>query len=128
MPNENFAREVMELFTLGEGHYTEGDVKEAARAFTGMSIDRETLDYTWRRFAHDTGTKTVLGRAGNFDGDAVLDLLLARPETAAFVTGKLWREFVSPVADAEVADGGHGRHGLLGVVDEHALGHLELER
>ncbi len=98
-PNENFAREVMELFTLGEGHYGEQDVKEAARAFTGWSIDRDTGEFVFRRFLHDDGTKTVLGQRGRFDGDAVLDLLLARSETAEHVTAKLWREFVSPDPD-----------------------------
>jgi uncharacterized protein (DUF1800 family) len=95
-PNENFAREVMELFTLGEGRYQEQDIKEAARAFTGWSIDRETGQYLFRPGAHDYGVKTVLGTSGRFDGDAVLDVLLARPETSEFVTAKLWREFVSP--------------------------------
>ncbi|CAM9558977.1 unnamed protein product [Phaeothamnion confervicola] len=103
-PNENFAREVMELFTLGEGSYAEQDIREAARAFTGWSIDPETGEYLWRPFAHDQGTKTVLGRSGNLDGDDVLDLLLAQPKTAEFVVAKLWREFVSPEPDAhEVA-------------------------
>ncbi|AIU25771.2 hypothetical protein LV28_03755 [Pandoraea pnomenusa] len=102
-PNENFAREVMELFTLGEGHYTEQDVREAARAYTGWSIDRPTMTYVWRANLHDTGTKTVLGQTGDFDGDQVLDILLARPETATFVTGKLWREFVSPTPDPQQA-------------------------
>jgi uncharacterized protein (DUF1800 family) len=95
-PNENFAREVMELFTLGEGHYTEHDIKEAARAFTGWSLDRETGEFTYRRIWHDYGEKTVFGRTGRLDGDDVLDLLLARPETSQFIVGKLWREFVSP--------------------------------
>ena len=99
-PNENFAREVMELFTLGEGRYGEQDVKEAARAFTGWSLDRETGEFMLRRTWHDGGAKTVLGRSGRFDGDDVLDILLARPETAEFVTAKLWREFVSPAPDA----------------------------
>jgi len=102
-PNENFAREVMELFTLGEGQYTEADVREAARAFTGWSIDPDSGGFRWRPALHDEGTKTVLGRSGNFDGDAVLDILLARPRTAEFVVAKLWREFVSPEPDpAEV--------------------------
>jgi uncharacterized protein (DUF1800 family) len=98
-PNENFAREVMELFTLGEGNYTEQDIKEAARAFTGWSIDRGTGQFLFRRFIHDDGDKTVLGRTGNFDGDQVLDILLAQPQTAEFITRKLWREFVSPDPD-----------------------------
>lgn len=99
-PNENFAREVMELFTLGEGHYSEQDVKEAARAFTGWSVEPETGEFLFRAPAHDEGVKTVLGRSGNFDGDAVLDILLAQPQTAEFIVGKLWREFVSPQPDA----------------------------
>ena len=94
-PNENFAREVMELFTLGEGHYTEHDIKEAARAFTGWSLDRQTGQFVFRRFIHDGGEKTVLGRTGKLDGDQVLDILLGEPATAAFITRKLWREFVS---------------------------------
>ncbi|HUH91588.1 MAG TPA: DUF1800 domain-containing protein [Casimicrobiaceae bacterium] len=98
-PNENFARELMELFTLGEGSYSERDVKEAARAFTGWSLNRETGRFVFRPFLHDYGEKTVLGRSGRLDGDDVLDLLLARPETAEFVTRKLWREFVSPDPD-----------------------------
>nr|WKF56078.1 hypothetical protein HUO10_000525 [Paraburkholderia busanensis] len=98
-PNENFAREVMELFTLGEGHYTQRDVSEAARAYTGWSLDPDTQAYVWRANQHDDGEKTVLGEAGPFDGDQVLDILLARPETATFVTDKLWREFVSDTPD-----------------------------
>ncbi|MFM0336571.1 DUF1800 domain-containing protein [Paraburkholderia fungorum] len=99
-PNENFAREVMELFTLGEGHYTQQDVSEAARAYTGWSLDPDTAGYVWRPNQHDDGEKTVLGQTGPFDGDQVLDILLARPETATFVTAKLWREFVSDTPDA----------------------------
>ncbi|HEY5306955.1 MAG TPA: DUF1800 domain-containing protein, partial [Casimicrobiaceae bacterium] len=98
-PNENFAREVMELFTLGEGHYREADVKEAARSFTGWSLDRETGVYVFRPGVHDFGNKTVLGKTGNLDGDAVLDILLAQPATADYITSKLWREFVSPDPD-----------------------------
>ncbi len=98
-PNENFAREVMELFTLGEGHYREDDVKQAARAFTGWSIDLDSGDYVFRRMLHDGGEKTVLGRTGNFDGDAVLDILLAQPASSEFIVRKLWREFVSPQPD-----------------------------
>jgi uncharacterized protein (DUF1800 family) len=98
-PNENFAREVMELFTLGEGHYTQRDVSEAARAYTGWSLDPDTQSYVWRANQHDDGEKTVLGETGTFDGDQVLDILLARPETATFITTKLWREFVSDTPD-----------------------------
>ena len=98
-PNENFAREVMELFTLGEGNYSEKDIKEVARAFTGWSLDRETGQFMFRRNIHDYSNKTIFGKTGNFEGDQVLDLILARPETAQFITRKLWREFVSPEPD-----------------------------
>jgi uncharacterized protein (DUF1800 family) len=102
-PNENFARELMELFTLGEGNYSERDVKEAARAFTGWSVEPETGEFLFRQPVHDDGVKTVLGRTGSFDGAAVLEILLAQPQTAEFLAGKLWREFVSPVPEpAEV--------------------------
>lgn len=97
-PNENFAREVMELFTLGEGHYTQKDVTEAARAYTGWGMDGQA-HFVWRPRAHDGGLKTVFGKTANLDGDQMLDLLLARPETANFITAKLWREFISDTPD-----------------------------
>ena len=103
-PNENFAREVMELFTLGEagqgGRYTEQDIREAARAFTGWTVERENFSYRYRPTIHDAGSKTILGQSGNFDGDAALDILLEQPAAARFIVGKLWKEFVSPVPDA----------------------------
>ena len=103
-PNENFAREVMELFTLGEasqgGRYTEQDIREAARAFTGWSVERDDFSFRFRPAFHDEGNKTILGRSGNFDGDAALDILLEQPAAARFIVGKLWKEFVSPVPDA----------------------------
>ena len=98
-PNENFAREVMELFTLGQGRYSEQDIKEAARAFTGWSIDRENGTFMFRPRLHDDEEKTVFGKTGRFDGDAVLDLLLARRETSELIVAKLWKEFVSPDPD-----------------------------
>lgn len=98
-PNENFAREVMELFTLGEGHYSERDIKEAARAFTGWDIDGENAKFFFRANQHDTGVKEIFGKRGNFNGDDVLRLLLERRETAEFISTKLWREFVSAQAD-----------------------------
>jgi uncharacterized protein (DUF1800 family) len=97
-PNENFAREAMELFTLGEGRYTQKDVTEAARAYTGWGLDGQA-QFVWRPGAHDDGVKTVLGKTGDFDGDQMLDLLLARPETANLVAAKLWREFISDTPD-----------------------------
>ena len=99
-PNENFAREAMELFTLGEGHYTQYDVTEAARAMTGWSVDPDTLRFAVRPEWHDAGDKTILGETGAFDGDGFLDILLKRPGTARFIAGKLWREFVSDTPDA----------------------------
>jgi len=98
-PNENFAREVMELFTLGEGNYSEQDIKEAARAFTGWGLDGETGEFLFRPALHDEGSKTVLGRSGHLDGGDVLDILLADTRTAELIVRKMWREFVSPVPD-----------------------------
>ncbi|HUL63944.1 MAG TPA: DUF1800 domain-containing protein [Burkholderiaceae bacterium] len=100
-PNENFAREVMELFTLGEGNYSEVDVKEAARAFSGWSVDPDRTTFVFRPRLHDDGEKVVLGRRGAWQGDDVLDILLAQPATAEFIVRKLWLEFVSPRPDPE---------------------------
>jgi uncharacterized protein (DUF1800 family) len=103
-PNENFAREVMELFTLGEGHYSQRDVTEAARAYTGWTLDPNTLAYQFNPKIHDDGDKTVLGQMGAFDGDQVLDILLTQPEAATFITTELWREFISETPDpAQIA-------------------------
>ena len=102
-PNENFARELFELFTLGEGHYREADVKDAARAFTGWSLERRSGTFHLRKGWHDGGDKMVLGHRGRFDGEDVIALLLDRPRTAAFVVEKLWRAFVSETPEpAEV--------------------------
>jgi uncharacterized protein (DUF1800 family) len=97
-PNENFAREVMELFTLGRGNYTEHDVKEAARAFTGWSANVKG-EFVFRRFQHDYGSKTVLGVTGNFDGSDVLDILLDQKATALFITRKIYKFFVNDTVD-----------------------------
>ncbi|MBK7678474.1 MAG: DUF1800 domain-containing protein [Chitinophagaceae bacterium] len=102
-PNENFAREVMELFTLGRGNYTEHDVKEAARAFTGWSATIKG-DYIFRKNQHDFGSKTVLGKTGNFDGEEVLDILLQQKETAKFVTKKLYKFLVNEQVDDAKAE------------------------
>jgi uncharacterized protein (DUF1800 family) len=98
-PNENFARELMELFTLGEGNYTERDVKEAARALTGWSFDADAGEFRYRPAIHDTESKTILGKTGKFGGDDVVTILLAHPKTAEFITRKLWLELVSPTPD-----------------------------
>src|SRR5213594_475691 len=91
-PNENFAREIMELFTMGVGHYSEADIREAARAFTGWNF--ADLAFVVNRAQHDDGDKTVLGRRGRFDGVGVIDLILAQPVTAEFVASKIYRFFV----------------------------------
>ena len=96
-PNENFAREVMELFTLGRGHYTEDDIKEAARAFTGWDFD-EYGDFIFRKKQHDSDEKKFLGKKGNFNGDDILDILLEQKQTAIFITQKIYRYFVSDEA------------------------------
>jgi uncharacterized protein (DUF1800 family) len=99
-PNENFAREVMELFTLGRGNYTENDIKEAARAFTGWSAGFNG-EFIFRRFQHDYGSKTFLGKTGNFDGDEVLDTLLEQKQTARFIAQKIYKFFVNDNPDKE---------------------------
>ncbi len=99
-PNENFAREVMELFTMGRGNYTEKDIKEAARAFTGWQF-KLNGDFIFRENFHDTGVKTVLGKTGNFDGDDVLDILLEQKQTATYICTKLYRFFVNDQADEQ---------------------------
>jgi uncharacterized protein (DUF1800 family) len=98
-PNENFARELLELFTLGEGHYAEADVKAAARAFTGWTLDRRTGAFTVRPQWHDGGAKEFLGWRGAYDGDGIIDILLTHPRTAEHVVEKLWRAFVSESLD-----------------------------
>ena len=103
-PNENFAREVMELFTLGEGHYTEKDVAEAARAMTGWTLDRLTEEYEYRDQMHDDGTKTFLGKTGELTGKEVLQLIVAQPQAARFITAKLWRFFASENPDPKLID------------------------
>ena len=99
-PNENFAREVMELFTLGRGNYTEKDIKESARAFTGWGFDLSG-NFVFRQQQHDAGTKTVLGKTGNLDGDDVLDILLLQKQTAIFITTKIYKFFVNELPDSD---------------------------
>ena len=93
-PNENFAREVMELFTMGRGNYTENDVKEAARAFTGWAFNPQG-QFIFRRNQHDDGNKIFLGRTGNFDGDDILNILLENKQTANYISRKIYRYFVN---------------------------------
>ena len=95
-PNENFAREVMELFTLGRGNYTETDVKEAARAFTGWGYDGQG-NFRFREREHDAGAKTFLGRTSNFTGEDVLKRILEQPAAATFLVTKIYCFFVNEV-------------------------------
>jgi len=97
-PNENFAREVMELFTLGRGNYTEQDIKEAARAFTGWGANIKG-DFVFRQYQHDNDKKTVLGKTGNLNGDDVLNILLEQKQTARFICTKVYRFFVNEEID-----------------------------
>jgi len=92
-PNENYARELMELFTLGEGNYSEKDIKESARAFTGYSVDRNTQEFVFREGLHDKGKKHFFNRAGNFDGDDIVDIILGRPQAPRFIAKKIWEFF-----------------------------------
>jgi len=103
-PNENFAREVMELFVLGEGNYTERDVTEAARALTGWSIERGTQEFVFRAAAHDRGNKFILGKLGAFTGEDVLKLISSQPQAARFITAKLWRFFAEDNPPKEMVD------------------------
>ena len=114
-PNENFAREVMELFTLGIGHYTEKDIQEAARAFTGWTFGRrrgaraqqnapKNAAFYFNEDEHDDGVKTVLGKTGNLDGEAVLDVLCENPQTAKYVATKVWEWFAYPKPEQAIID------------------------
>jgi uncharacterized protein (DUF1800 family) len=101
--NENFAREVMELFTMGRGNYTEKDVKEGARAFTGWGFNLKG-EFVNRPFQHDNGSKTFLGKTGNFDGDDIIDIILEQKATAQFITRKIYKFFVNDEADNNKAE------------------------
>jgi uncharacterized protein (DUF1800 family) len=103
-PNENFARELMELFTLGEGHYTEKDVTEGARALTGWSYDRPNQQFVNRPFVHDRGQKTFLGRTGNLNGDDVIAQIVAQPQAARFIMAKIWKFFAGDDSSPELTD------------------------
>ncbi len=97
-PNENFARELMELFMLGEGHYTEEDIKESARAFTGYSHNYEGEFKLWQQ-QHDNGFKTFFGHTGRYDGDDIIDIILKQRQCARFICEKIYRYFVNENLD-----------------------------
>ncbi|MCU0752514.1 MAG: DUF1800 domain-containing protein [Akkermansiaceae bacterium] len=121
MPNENFAREVMELFTLGEGNYTEQDIREAARAFTGYDLNRFTGRVSHNKRQWDGSPKTVFGKTGPFDGSDVINLIFEKPGPATFMVEKIWEFFVyddpSPSAIESLAgtfrNGGYRMEPLL---------------
>ena len=92
--NENFARELLEVFTIGRRHFREQDVKEAARAFTGWTIGQNGK-FAFDRRQHDAGSKQFLGKRGNFNGDDILSILLKHPRTAENIAEKLWNEFIN---------------------------------
>jgi uncharacterized protein (DUF1800 family) len=102
-PNENYAREVQELFTVGIGNYTEQDIHEAARAFTGHTLDKN-LNYVFNPAQHDAGVKTFQGQTGNFDADDILGILVRNPATARYITTKLFSFFVYDSPDASIID------------------------
>ena len=98
-PNENFARELMELFTLGRDRYSEKDIKEAARAFTGWNHDLMG-NFLLHRRRHDYGEKTFLGKTGNFNGEDIIEIILQQKQCAQFVCEKIYRYFVNDQLNA----------------------------
>jgi hypothetical protein len=99
-PNENFGRELLELFSMGVGHYTERDVREAARAFTGWTND--VLQFRFDAAQHDFDTKTFLGKAGTFNGEDIIRIILDQPVTGEYMASKLYRYFVRDEVSAPV--------------------------
>ncbi len=99
-PNENFARELLELFTLGVGNYSEKDIKEAARAFTGYNHTKSG-SFEFRREQHDFGNKSFLGFEGNFDGDDIIEIILKQKQCAVFICSKIYKYFVNDEIDNE---------------------------
>ncbi len=101
-PNENYARELMELFTLGEGNYSEKDVRETARAFTGWGTSLQ--GFRVDKNNHDRSNKTIFGARGHFNGDHVISLLLLHPQSSRYIARKLWEFFVAPNPDSSLID------------------------
>ncbi|HEY3675892.1 MAG TPA: DUF1800 domain-containing protein [Candidatus Tumulicola sp.] len=104
-PNENFARELMELFTLGVDHYSEDDVRNSARAWTGWHFDRFTEQGTYEPSLHDNGSKTFLGQTGNFTGDDIVNIIFSQPQCAKFFATSLLNQFVYNDPEPELVDG-----------------------
>jgi len=101
-PNENFAREIMELFCLGEGNYSETDIRELARCFTGWEVRRG--EFRFNRFQHDNGSKSILGQSGDFSGEDGVRIVLEQKSAPEFLVSKLIRYLVmdEPAADADL--------------------------
>lgn len=104
-PNENFARELMELFTLGIGNYTEDDVRQAARAFTGWTLNLQRGAFAFNAGQHDGDYKTVLGKSGNLSGEEVIDWVTTRPASSTFVAAKLFRQLAHTEPSTETLAG-----------------------
>lgn len=101
-PNENFARELLELFTVGRGEYRETDIKAAAKAFTGWGIDNRTGKFIIRPDQHDSSPSSFMGRKGSFTGDEIIKILLDHPRTAERITEKFWRAFINTRPDYQL--------------------------
>lgn len=112
-PNENFARELMERFTMGVGNYTQEDVRQGARAFTGWSITDKSGVFVLNDWAHDYGEKLVLGHRGNLTGEDVIEIVTHTPASARWVTSRMWSFLAYPVAPSNF------------VVDELAAGYAK---
>lgn len=93
-PNENFAREILELFTLGRKHYDHKDIVAAAKAFTGWTVNAQG-HFIDNKAQHDNSIKTFMGHRGNFSGDHIINILLKQPRTAEIVVEKMWKEFIN---------------------------------
>lgn len=94
-PNENFARELLELFTLGHGHYSERDIQNAAKAFTGWSVDRRSGRFIYHDLQHDGGIVNFMGRTGHFGGEDILNIVLEESRTAEYIAEKFWNGFIN---------------------------------
>jgi uncharacterized protein (DUF1800 family) len=104
-PNENWARELMELFTVGIGNYSENDIRESARAFTGYRVDMTNQQFRFAVRQFDAGQKTFMGKTGPLTGDDIIDILAAQPACAKFIGRKLWRFFVEDDPPSRIVEG-----------------------
>jgi uncharacterized protein (DUF1800 family) len=103
-PNENFARELMELFTLGEGHYTEDDIRESARAFTGYGVSQKSGGFNFVKRHHDYGTKRFFGKQGEFSGDEIVSIIVSQPRCPEFLSEKVWAFYAGRKPGNELRD------------------------